>query len=114
MPGSESNYYHNFINGITYENYVWKDRYNNLWLNYINLQNEYYKLQNQLQECINATSDTTVNTETTTEKNINSDIVLHLQNKNNELLKNLMNKSKENYFLLGELEKMKSPPNPSG
>ena len=114
MSDSESKYYNNFINGITYENYVWKDRYNNLWLNYINLQNEYFKLQYQLQECMNATSDTTVNTETTTEKNINNDMVLHLQNKNNELLKNLMNKSKENYFLLGELEKIKSSPNPSG
>jgi hypothetical protein len=62
---------------------------------------------------MNKNPDTTVNTETTTEKNINHDIVLHLQNKNNELVKNLMNKSKENYFLLGELEKMKSPPNPS-
>ena len=81
MPGSESNYYHNFINGITYENYIWKDRYNNLWLNYLNLQNENYRLQIQLQDCMNTVSDTTVNTETTTEKNINNDIVLHLQNK---------------------------------
>lgn len=121
MPEFDSKYLNNYMNGITYENAFWKSRYNNLWQQFIYLQNENYRLQNQLNECyelnnlayenhtnytdntINTTDNTTNNTKNTNQ----NEIISHLQKKNSELLKNVMNKSKEIFMLQGELDKYK-------
>jgi len=119
---SDSKYLNNYLNGITYENAFWKSRYYNLWQQFLFLQNENYRLQNLLNECYQLnnlnlenisnytdnTNNTTNNSITDNTKNIdNNEIISHLQKKNNELLKNVMNKSKEIFILQAELEKHK-------
>jgi hypothetical protein len=123
MPDYDSKYLNTYLNGITYENAFWKSRYNNLWQQFLFLQNENYRLQNLLNECYelnnlnleNISNYTTDNTNNTTNNSItdntknsnNIEIISHLQKKNNELLKNVMNKSKEIFILQAELEKHK-------
>jgi len=123
MPDYDSKYLNTYLNGITYENAFWKSRYNNLWQQFLFLQNENYRLQNLLNECYelnnlnleNISNYTTDNTNNTTNNSItdntknsnNIEIISHLQKKNNELLKNIMNKSKEIFILQAELEKHK-------
>ena len=114
MPDYDSKYLNNYLNGITYENAFWKSKYNNLWQQFLFLQNENYRLQNLLNECYelnnltleNISNYTTDNTNNTKNSN-NNEIISHLQKKNNELLKNVMNKSKEIFILQAELEKHK-------
>jgi hypothetical protein len=123
MPDYDSKYLNTYLNGITYENAFWKSKYNNLWQQFLFLQNENYRLQNLLNECYelnnlnleNISNYTTDNTNNTTNNSItdntknsnNIEIISHLQKKNNELLKNVMNKSKEIFILQAELEKHK-------
>jgi len=123
MPEFESKYWNNYLNGMTYENAFWKSRYNNLLQQFLFLQNENYRLQNLLNECydlnnlafenhsnytdniINTTDNSVIDN---TKNNNSNEIISHLQKKNNELLKNIMNKSKENFTLQAELEKWKN------
>lgn len=122
MPDYDSKYLNTYLNGITYENAFWKSKYNNLWQQFLFLQNENYRLQNLLNECYELnnlnlenisnytdnTNNTTNNSITDNTKNSNNiEIISHLQKKNNELLKNVMNKSKEIFILQAELEKHK-------
>jgi len=123
MPEFESKYWNNYLNGMTYENAFWKSRYNNLLQQFLLLQNENYRLQNLLNECYDLNNlafenhsnytDNTINTIDNsvidnTKNNNSNEIISHLQKKNNELLKNIMNKSKENFTLQAELEKWKN------
>lgn len=123
MPEFDSKYLNNYMNGITYENAFWKSRYNNLWQQFIYLQNENYRLQNLLNECYELNNlavenhsnymDNTINTtdniiSDNTKNSNNIEIISHLQKKNSELLKNVMNKSKEIFMLQGELDKYKT------
>lgn len=124
MPEFESKYLNNYLNGITYENLFWKGRYNDLWNRFLYLQSENNRLQNLLNECYldNTNTKNTNNTNNTinfdcsdniidndnttnTRNTTNTEIISHLQNKNNELLKTVMDKSKEIFMLQGELEK---------
>ena len=111
MPEFDSKYLNTYLNGITYENAFWKSRFNDLWYRFLYLQNENQTLQNLLNECNsmneNTTENTTENTSDTTKNSNHSEIISHLQKKNSELLKNLMDKSKDVFILQGELEKYK-------
>ena len=116
MPDFDSKYLNTYLNGITYENAFWKSRYNSIWQQFIYLQNENYRLQNLLNECYDlnnvtiekSTDNTTDNSITDNTKNSNNiEIISHLQKKNSELLKNVMNKSKEIFMLQAELDKHK-------
>jgi len=117
MPEQNSKYLNNYLNGVTYENAFWKIQYNELWNRFLYLQNENNRLYSLLNECYRETTQTTQtteNTETTqtaentteTTENIqNREIISHLQNKNNQLINTVMDKSKEIFMLQGELEK---------
>jgi len=113
MPEYDSKYLNNYLNGITYENAFWKIRYNELWHRFLYIQNENNRLYSLLNECYMGTTETTETTETaetaetaeTTENIQNRKILSHLQNKNNELMKNVMDKSKEIFMLQEELKK---------
>jgi hypothetical protein len=128
MPEQNSKYLNNYLNGVTYENAFWKIQYNELWNRFLYLQNENNRLYSLLNECYRETTQTTQttentettqtteNTETTqtaentteTTENIqNREIISHLQNKNNQLINTVMDKSKEIFMLQGELEKHK-------
>lgn len=121
MPEFDSKYLNNYLNGISYENVFWKTKYNELWHRFLYLQNENDTLKHRLQECYELNNNGDENHSNYNDKttdcsdniigNIktvnNSEIMSHLQNKNNELLKTIMDKSKEIYFLQGELEKHK-------
>lgn len=121
MPEFDSKYLNNYLNGISYENVFWKTKYNELWHRFLYLQNENDRLKHRLHECYELNNNVDENHSNYNDKttdcsdniigNIktvnNSEILSHLQNKNNELLKTIMDKSKEIYFLQGELEKHK-------
>jgi hypothetical protein len=115
MPEQNSKYLNNYLNGVTYENAFWKIQYNELWNRFLYLQNENNRLYSLLNECYRETTETTENTETTettqtaenTENIQNREIISHLQNKNNQLINTVMDKSKEIFMLQGELEKHK-------
>ena len=118
MPEQNSKYLNNYLNGVTYENAFWKIQYNELWNRFLYLQNENNRLYSLLNECYRETTQTTETTENTqttqttenteTTENIqNRKILSHLQNKNNQLINTVMDKSKEIFMLQGELEKHK-------
>jgi predicted RNase H-like nuclease (RuvC/YqgF family) len=108
MPEQNSKYLNNYLNGVTYENAFWKIQYNELWNRFLYLQNENNRLYSLLNECYRENTETTQTAENTTEttENIqNREIISHLQNKNNQLINTVMDKSKEIFMLQGELEK---------
>jgi hypothetical protein len=122
MNGGEcdNKYMNNYLNGLTFENFYWKKRYNDLWQQFVYLQNENYRINTLLNEYnelnnISNENQTTYSTNSTTDNSINKELpnnhnaITLLQNKNNELSKTIMQKTKENSLLQHELQKYRKP-----
>jgi len=98
----------NFLNSITYENYVWKTKYNELWQNFLTLTTENTRLTTLLNQ-YEAENQCMLNSveselENNASQGVRKNIVLHLQNKNTELIKTILNKDTEIAALRKEID----------
>jgi hypothetical protein len=93
-----------YFNGLVFENFLWKGRYNDLWNSYQSTLNENIRLTNLIsefenrQDFIEESEDDIEKIEETEEEiqpNNISNPILYLQNKNRELLQKLLKKTQE-------------------
>jgi hypothetical protein len=50
-PNSTDNQLTSYLNNLSYENFVWKTKYNELWTNFLAVMEENKRLQAELNEC---------------------------------------------------------------
>jgi len=108
----------NYLNSISYENYVWKTKYSELWQNFLALTTENTRLTTLLNQC-ELENQSMLNTvegelENNASQGVRKNIVLHLQNKNTELIKTILSKDTEIATLRKEIDfhKHKIPNSP--
>ena len=114
MPNNDSNYYNNLMNSSAdFVNNYWKHKYMELYHQYVFLQHEIQKLNalvNEYSELNNLAVDNNnyFNSENDN-SSVNKNVILsQLQNKNTDLTKTLMNKTKEINLLKEQLQKYNS------
>jgi len=100
-----------FLNTLTYENYVWKTKYNELWKLFLQSTNDLKQLQEQTSKHVVQIPSENINESQVA-------LVQHLQAKQTELVKLIIEKNIEIAQLQKEVlfEKHKipiSPPSPS-
>ena len=117
MPNNESNYYNNLMSSSSgFLNNYWKNKYMELYHYYVFLQNEIHKLNTQLNEYselhnLAVDNNTYFNSDNNSEEPENKNaILLQLKNKNADLTKTVMNKTKEINLLKEQLQKYNSAP----
>ena len=117
MPNNESNYYNNLMNSSTgFLNNYWKNKYMELYHQYMFLQYEIQKLYAQVNEYselhnLAVDNNTYFNSDNHSEEPENKDAILsQLKNKNTDLTKTVMNKTKEINLLKEQLQKYNSVP----
>ena len=115
MPNNESNYYNNWMNGTTgFLNNYWKNKYMELYRHYVFLQHQIQKLNDQVNEYselhnLAVDNNTYFNSDNNSDSSVNKDVILsQLKNKNTDLTKTLMNKTKEINILKEQLQKYHS------
>ena len=117
MPNNESSYYNNFMNSSSgYLNYYWKNKYMELYHHYVFLQHQIQKLNDQVNEYsqlhnLAVDNNTYFNSNNNYDSSVNKDAILsQLQNKNTDLTKTVMNKTKEINVFKEQLQKYHSVP----
>ena len=117
MPHAESNYYNNLMTSSStglWNNNYWKNKYLELYHHYVFLQNEIYKLNSQVNEYsqlhnLAVDNNTYFNSDNNSNSSVNKDAIFsQLQNKNMDLTKTVMNKTKEINLLKEQLQKYNS------
>ena len=101
-----------YMNNLGYENFVWKTKYNELWQNFLAAMAENKRLQDELTLLQNNPIEATLENNAASGNRIS--LTQLLQNKNAELVKNLISKNVEVASLQRELEvhKHKIPNSP--
>jgi len=120
MPNNDSNYYNNLMNNSSglWNNNYWKSKYMELYHHYVFLQHEIQKLNDQVNEYselhnLAVDNNTYFNSDNNSEEPENKNaILLQLKNKNTDLTKTVMNKTKEINLLKEQLQKYHSVPQP--
>jgi len=102
-----------YMNNLGYENFVWKTKYNELWQNFLAAMAENKRLQDEITLLQNNPIETSLENNAASGNRISLTQVL--QNKNAELVKNLISKNMEVAALQRELDAHKhdvpnSPP----
>jgi predicted RNase H-like nuclease (RuvC/YqgF family) len=117
MPHAESNYYNNWMNSSStglWNNNYWKNKYLELYHHYVFLQHQIQKLNDQVNEYsqlhnLAVDNNSYFNSNNTSDSSVNKDAILsQLQNKNMDLTKTVMNKTKEINLLKEQLQKYHS------
>lgn len=101
-----------YMNNLGYENFVWKTKYNELWQNFLAAMAENKRLQDELALLQNNPIEATLENNAATGNRIS--LTQLLQNKNAELVKNLISKNVEVASLQRKLDvhKHKVPNSP--
>lgn len=117
MPNNESSYYNNFMNSSSglWNNNYWRSKYMELYHHYVFLQHQIQKLNDQVNEYSQlhnlAVDNNTYFNSNNSDSSVNKDAILsQLQNKNTDLTKTVMNKTKEINLLKEQLQKYHSVP----
>jgi len=102
----------NYLNNLGYENYIWKTKYNELWQNFLAAMAENKRLQEEITLLQTNPIEASLETNAATGNRIS--LTQLLQNKNAELVKNLISKNVEVAALQRELDihKHKVPNSP--